>query len=50
VPADWTVVIRAIPLMGGVEDKTSPVQPPPTPEKRLVVSGIVAMGGVVIKN
>jgi hypothetical protein len=50
VPADWTVVIRAIPLMGGVEDKTSPVQPPPTPEKRLIVSGIVAMGGVVVKN
>jgi predicted membrane protein len=50
VPEDWTVVIRAIPLMGGVEDKTHLLQPPPTPEKRLVISGIVVMGGVAVKN
>lgn len=50
VPEDWTVVIRAIPLMGGVEDKTRLLQPPPVPEKRLVISGIVVMGGVVVKN
>ena len=50
VPEDWTVVIRAIPLMGGVEDKTRLLQPPPTPEKRLVISGVVVMGGIVVKN
>lgn len=50
VPEDWTVVIRAIPLMGGVEDKTRLLQPPPVPEKRLVISGIVVMGGVMVKN
>lgn len=50
VPDDWTVVTRAIPLMGGVEDKTRTPQPPPPHEKRLVISGIVVMGGVVIKN
>jgi hypothetical protein len=50
VPEDWTVVTRAIPLMGGVEDKTRTPQPPPPVEKRLVISGIVVMGGVVVKN
>jgi hypothetical protein len=50
VPEDWTVVTRAVPLMGGVEDKTRLPQPPPPHEKRLVISGIVVMGGVVVKN
>jgi hypothetical protein len=50
VPEDWTVVTRAMPLMGGVEDKTRTPQPPPPVEKRLVISGIVVMGGVVVKN
>ena len=47
VPEDWTVIVRAMPLMGGVEDKT---RPPQAGGKRLVVSGMVIMGGVVIKN
>jgi predicted membrane protein len=52
VPEDWIVVTRAIPLMGGIEDKTRVPQPPPPAEaeKRLVISGIVVMGGVVVKN
>ena len=50
VPEDWTVVTRAVPLMGGVEDKTRVPQPLPAAEKRLVISGIVVMGGVVVKN
>jgi predicted membrane protein len=50
VPEDWVVVTRAIPLMGGIEDKTYLPNPPLTPEKRLVISGIVIMGGVVVKN
>ena len=48
VPEDWTVVTRAMPLMGGVEDKTR--APQGAVSKRLVVRGIVVMGGVVIKN
>lgn len=48
VPEDWTVVTRAMPLMGGVEDKTRAPQGAAT--KRLVIRGIVVMGGVVIKN
>lgn len=48
VPEDWTVITRAIPLMGGVEDKTRAPQPPSA--KRLAIRGIVVMGGVSVKN
>jgi predicted membrane protein len=48
VPEDWTVVNRVVPLMGGVEDKTLPPQPPTG--KRLILRGIVLMGGVSVKN
>ncbi len=48
VPEDWVVINRAIPLMGGIDDKThSPVTPVP---KTLILRGIVVMGGVSIKN
>jgi hypothetical protein len=53
VPDDWTVVPRVFPLMGGVDDRSrAPQTPPDKPhqEKRLVVRGIVVMGGVGIKN
>ena len=48
VPEDWTVVTRAMPLMGGVEDKTR--APQGTTGKRMVLRGIVIMGGVTVKN
>jgi predicted membrane protein len=48
VPEDWTVVTRAMPLMGGVEDKTR--APQTATGKRLVIRGIVVMGGVSVKN
>lgn len=48
VPEDWTVVINAMPLMGGVEDKTR--APQSGPVKRLVLRGVVVMGGVAIKH
>jgi hypothetical protein len=48
VPEDWTVVNRVVPLMGGIEDKTLAPQPPTG--KRLVLRGIVVMGGVSVKN
>ena len=47
VPEDWTVVTRVTPLMGGVEDTT---RAPQNGDKRLVISGVVVMGGVVVKN
>jgi len=48
VPEDWTIITRAVPLMGGVDDKTRP--PQPAGAKRLIIRGIVIMGGVAIKN
>jgi predicted membrane protein len=48
VPEHWTVVVKALPIMGGVDDKT--VAPSSGPEKRLVVVGTVIMGGVEIRN
>jgi predicted membrane protein len=47
VPADWTVVMRAIPIMGGVEDKS---HAPATADKRLVIRGLLLMGGAGVKN
>lgn len=48
VPEDWTVITRAVPIMGGIEDKS--MSPPASSEKRLVIRGLVIMGGVAIKN
>ena len=48
VPEDWTVVSRVIPLLGGVDDKTH--APTPDAGKRLVIRGVVVMGGVAVKN
>ena len=47
VPADWSVVSRAIPILGGAVDQTIP---PPFTGKRLIIDGYVVMGGVEIKN
>ncbi len=47
VPADWSVMVKGIPLLGGIEDKSVP---PANPIKRLHISGVVMMGGIQIKN
>lgn len=47
VPPEWTVVGKVVPLMAAFEDKTQPVA---GSTKRLVVRGVVVMGGVEIKN
>lgn len=57
VPSEWTVAVEVIPILGGVEDKRlPPVLDPATralsemAAPRLVLRGIVAMGGLTIKN
>lgn len=50
VPDEWTVVIEGFPIMGGLADKTRPPRQPEPRPQRLVVRGIVIMGGVEIKN
>jgi hypothetical protein len=49
IPPGWTVQAQVLPIMGGVEDKTSP----PAPEDatgELILTGTVIMGGVAVKN
>lgn len=48
VPDDWTVDLRGQPIMGGFVDSTRP--PALATEKRLVIRGVVLMGGLEIKN
>ncbi|MDD8018764.1 MAG: DUF5668 domain-containing protein [Bacteroidota bacterium] len=49
VPMDWTVVVQATPIMGGIDDKTY-LQPEAKPTKKLIITGTVIMGGIEIKN
>jgi predicted membrane protein len=56
VPPSWTVATPIVPIMGGVDDKRLPLLPgaesvvgaPPAP--RLVVRGLLLMGGIEIKG
>ena len=48
VPADWTVVCKIFPFMGGVEEKTSASQS--NSGKELLIRGYAIMGGVEIHN
>lgn len=48
VPENWSVSGRVTPILGGYEDKTRPVLD--ATNQRLLVRGLVIMGGVEIKN
>jgi hypothetical protein len=48
VPEGWTVVGKVVPLMGGYEDKTRP--PKHDSSQRLIVRGMVIMGGIEVSN
>jgi hypothetical protein len=51
VPETWIVDIRGTAIMGGYTDETAQMAPQAgTPQKRLIVKGIVVFGGVVVKN
>ena len=53
VPQGWAVVSKVVPFMGGVDDKRLPPLEPlssPDTRPRLVLRGVVVMGGLVIKN
>jgi len=47
VPEGWTVVSQVVPILGGFEDRT---RRPTEATPRLVISGLVMMGGVEVKN
>ena len=48
VPEDWSISGRVTPILGGYEDKTHPPRDGAT--QRLVIRGLVIMGGIEIKN
>lgn len=56
VPVGWQVTMHGIPILGGMDNKTSSksaddkAAAPPAPGKRLIVKGIAIMGGVEVKN
>jgi predicted membrane protein len=51
VPENWTVVLEATGVFGGIEDKTRPPQQVPgQPNPVLVVTGAAAFGGVSVAN
>ena len=47
VPEDWTVVSHVVPIMGGVDVRTRPTA---ESSQRLLITGLVLMGGVEVKN
>ena len=47
VPDTWAVDVRALPVLGGVENRA---RPPADQAQRLVITGTVVMGGVEVKN
>jgi predicted membrane protein len=55
VPSGWVVTSQVMPLLGGVEDRRLPPMDTagPTPQgaqPRLVLRGLVVMGGLIIKS
>ena len=47
VPADWQVVMQTSPILGSVEDKTTP---PQKAGKKLIIRGSTIMGALEVKN
>lgn len=50
VPPGWLIEIQGIAILGGYTDETHQEIADPSTAKRLIVKGIAALGGVVIKN
>ena len=48
VPENWDVVSEALPIMAGIEIKTTPTTA--DPRKQLVIRGLVLMGGVEVRT
>ena len=49
VPEGWTVVVRAVPIMGGVRDRRQGARDLPG-SPRIVLRGFIVMGGLEIRS
>jgi len=50
VPDDWSVTVRGTPIMGSFEDKSRSRKSDEPAGQRLIIEGMVLMGGVEIRN
>lgn len=50
VPPTWIIDVQGIAILGGFTDETHQDIADPATAKRLIVKGLAALGGVVIKN
>ncbi len=51
VPTHWQVIIKAIPLLGGISNKTTCLADQmQLPKKTLIINGYAVMGGIDVKN
>lgn len=51
IPPHWQVSVKAIPLLGGVSNKTSCLaEKLQVPKKHLIITGLALMGGIDIRN
>ena len=50
VPQSWQVNMKALPILGGVENKTSPDPNGASTVKRMTIRGTTIMGGMEVKN
>lgn len=51
VPLHWQVSVKAVPLLGGVSNKTSCMaEKLQMPKKTLVITGLALMGGIDVRN
>ena len=48
VPKEWSVSVQGVPIMGGIDDKTTPVLT--EPKKQLIIRGQVIMAGAELSN
>ena len=48
VPEDWSVEYQGAPIMGSVEDRSK--RPPDASKGRLIITGIIVMSSVIIRN
>jgi hypothetical protein len=54
VPNNWYVIFKAIPILGGMDNSTSPAgdnqNSTDKKKKSLIVKGMAIMGGIEVKN